>query len=62
MKFGRDPRRWVEWLFEAGKRYSLSILNFVKDVKDGLIGRVRVDRLQKVKGALNSGATGCISL
>lgn len=34
-------QRWVEWLFEARKRYGLSILNYVKDVKDGLIGRVR---------------------
>jgi putative transposase len=29
LKFGRDRRRWVSWLFEARKRYGLSILNYV---------------------------------
>ena len=29
MKFARDRRRWVEWLFEAKKRYGLSILNYM---------------------------------
>jgi len=26
-KFARDRRRWIRWLFEAKKRYGLSILN-----------------------------------
>ena len=28
LKFGRDRRRWVEWLFEAKKRFRASILNY----------------------------------
>ena len=27
LKFTRDRRRWIAWLFEAKKRYGLSILN-----------------------------------
>ena len=29
LKFGRDRNRWRSWLFEARKRYGLSILNYV---------------------------------
>lgn len=29
LKFVRDRRRWTEWLFEAKKRYGLSILNYM---------------------------------
>ena len=28
LKFGRDRRRWLWWLFEAKKRFGLSILNY----------------------------------
>jgi putative transposase len=28
LKFGRDRRRWIRWLFEARKRYGLQVLNF----------------------------------
>ncbi len=28
LKFNRDRRRWLHWLFEAKKRYGLSILNY----------------------------------
>ena len=28
LKFARDRRRWIGWLFEAKKRYGLSILNY----------------------------------
>ena len=28
LKFGRDRRRWVEWLFEAKKRFGASILDY----------------------------------
>ncbi len=28
LKFGRDRKRWLEWLFEAKKRYGLQILNY----------------------------------
>ena len=27
LKFARDRRRWLQWLFEASKRYGLSVLN-----------------------------------
>ena len=29
MKFVRDKRRWIEWLFEARKRYGLKVLNYI---------------------------------
>ena len=29
LKFGRDRRRWMQWLFEAKKRYGLCILNYM---------------------------------
>jgi REP element-mobilizing transposase RayT len=29
LKFGRDRRRWIEWLFEARKRYGLKVLNYI---------------------------------
>lgn len=28
LKFARDRRRWLQWLFEAKKRYGLCILNY----------------------------------
>jgi len=29
LKFARDRRRWMAWLFETRKRYGLSILNYI---------------------------------
>ena len=29
LKFGRDRRRWLAWLYEARKRYGLSVLNYI---------------------------------
>lgn len=29
LKFARDRRRWIEWLFEARKRYGLKVLNYI---------------------------------
>lgn len=29
LKFARDRRRWMHWLFEARKRYDLCVLNYV---------------------------------
>ena len=28
-KFTRDRRRWLQWLFEAKKRYGIRILNYM---------------------------------
>ncbi len=28
LKFARDRRRWIHWLFEAKKRYGLIVLNY----------------------------------
>ena len=28
LKFVRDRKRWIQWLFEAKKRYGLDILNY----------------------------------
>lgn len=29
LKFARDRRRWLQWLFEAKKRHGLSVLNYM---------------------------------
>jgi len=29
LKFARDRRRWLQWLFEAKKRYGIRILNYI---------------------------------
>jgi REP element-mobilizing transposase RayT len=29
LRFIRDRRRWIRWLFEARKRYGFSILNYM---------------------------------
>ena len=29
LKFARDRRRWLQWLFEAKKRYGIRILNYM---------------------------------
>ena len=29
LKFARDRRRWLQWLFEAKKRYRIRILNYM---------------------------------
>ena len=29
LKFARDRRRWIHWLFEARKRHDLAVLNFM---------------------------------
>ena len=28
LKFAKDRRRWLQWLFEARRRYGLSVLNY----------------------------------
>jgi putative transposase len=29
LKFARERRRWLQWLFEAKKRYGLSVLDYM---------------------------------
>ncbi len=29
LKFSRDRQRWLEWLFEAKKRYGIRVLNYM---------------------------------
>ena len=29
LKFSKDRRRWRDWLFEAKKRFGLSVLNYI---------------------------------
>jgi hypothetical protein len=36
LKFARDRRRWLRWLFEAKKRYGLSVLNYTLIDYEGL--------------------------
>ena len=28
LKFARDQRRWLQWIFEAKKRFGVTILNY----------------------------------
>jgi hypothetical protein len=35
LKFAKDRRRWMHWLFEAKKRYGLSVLNYM--IKEGTL-------------------------
>ncbi len=57
LKFIRDRRRWSHWLFEAKKRYGLSILNYMVTssqirlvVKDRGQGDVTPNSIQLVAG------------
>jgi len=38
LKFARDRQRWIEWLFEARKRYGISILNYMGASCDSELG------------------------
>ena len=29
LKFARDRKRWLHWLYEARKRYDLTVLNYM---------------------------------
>ena len=29
LKFAKDKRRWIQWLFEAKRRYGFKILNYM---------------------------------
>jgi len=29
LKFAKDRRRWIHWLFQGKKKYGLSVLNFM---------------------------------
>ena len=47
LKFAKDRKNWIHWLFEAKKRYGICVLNYivtskrihllVKDTKEGAI-------------------------
>ena len=60
LKFARDRRRWMHWLFEAKKRYGLRVLNFAATSKhihllaeecgEGVVGK----SLQLVSGVLTN--------
>lgn len=39
LKFSKDRLRWLQWLYEARKRYSLVILNVESALTDGKIQR-----------------------
>ncbi len=45
LKFGRDRRRWIHWLFEARKRYGLCILSYM--VTSNLIHLPVFDRAER---------------
>jgi hypothetical protein len=34
LKFPRDRRRWIEWLYQAKKRYGVSVLNYKYTLSD----------------------------
>ncbi len=58
LKFARDRRRWLQWLFEAKKRYGLSVLNFMVTskhihlvVRDNGEGDVIPNSIQLIAGS-----------
>jgi len=34
LKFSKDRRRYLQWLYQAKKRYKLTILNYMVTTKD----------------------------
>jgi len=58
LKFGRDRRRWLWWLYEARKRFGLSVLNY-SVTSNHLIVRDAGDRNVILKSIqLAAGRTG----
>ena len=50
LKFARDRKRWLQWLFEAKKRYGLDILNYTV-TSNGSITRLSRRRRWTFAGA-----------
>ena len=46
LKFARDRRRWLQWLFEAKKRFGLSVLNYMATSNHILCGAPHNRRLK----------------
>ncbi len=61
LKFSRDRTRWLQWLFEAKKRYWLKILNYVVTSNHLLIETPGKD-LSKVMHYLNCSYTTYINI
>ncbi len=58
-KFARDRRRWVHWLYEARRRYGLSVLNYtVTSNHEHLLVR---DRSKQEIMASMQLAAGCVA-
>ena len=56
LKFVRDRRRWMNWLFEVKKRYNLSVLNYM--VTSNHIHLLVYDLGFKAKGRTIAGSKG----
>ncbi len=41
LKFARDRKRWTDWLFEARKRFNLSVLNYMVTGSKSFVEEVR---------------------
>ena len=51
LKFAKDRRRWLQWLFEAKKRYGVAILNY-NEIQQPRNKNIIIDyeRLRKLLG------------
>ncbi len=64
LKFDKDKKRWIHWLFETKKRYGLDILNFAVTsnhihllVYDGQVNIIS-DSIQLIAGRTARGLSG----
>jgi hypothetical protein len=53
LKFAKDRHRWLQWLYEAGKRYNLVILNCVVTSNHIHYERFQSEHRQWVQSALS---------
>ena len=54
LKFARDRRRWLYWLYQAKKRYGLTILNYMVTSNhihgNGVGPRELIDMVRRIAG------------
>jgi putative transposase len=39
LKFAKDRKRWLYWLFEAKKRFGLCVLNYIRDKRRAVFAK-----------------------
>ena len=67
LKFARDRERWLKWLFEARKRFGLSVLNYAVTsdhihllVRDTGDGEVISASMQLIAGRMGQEYNRCL--